>query len=99
MRARVTQHEDRVRGDLERGVVHASLHVSVVLEDDRGPGVVEQVGRGGEMLDDGAAGRKVAVQDGETGFGRKRVLPAPDHPLVEVGDVELGSRRGSCRWT
>src|SRR5580693_408540 len=54
LRSGVTQDQHRVGGDVQRRVVDAFGQVVVVVEDDRGTGVLEQAPFGGDVLDDRA---------------------------------------------
>ena len=83
----VAEHENRVGADVEPGIVDATLHVPVVLEDDRGPRVAQEMRRCGEMLDHSPVRCQVSAQDGEATVFRQRVLAGPDDPLVVDGGL------------
>lgn len=84
-----------VRGEGQGRVVDGALHLLVVVEDDRGSGVAQQVRLGGDVLDDRAVGAEVAAQDGHPALLGQRVVALPDDVgVVDERPVELFAHRG-----
>ena len=79
----VLEHEHRVGGDGQRGVVDPLLEVVVVAEDDRGPRVPQEARLHRRVLDHGAARGQVAAQDRDPALGPSRRRPRRDHVVVE----------------
>jgi hypothetical protein len=71
--AAVLQHQDAGLVDVEVVVVDAGVEVGAVLEHHRAPGVLHQRGCGRAGLDDRAARRQVAAQDGDAGLFLERL--------------------------
>ena len=63
-------------------VVDAGVHVVVVLEDDRGASVGQQVWRRRGVLDDGSVGGEGAVEDRQAALLVHRVAQRADHVVV-----------------
>ena len=90
LRAGVAQHQHVRGGDVEALVVDRGLHRRIVVEDERRPGVAQQLGRAGARLDDAARGREVAAQHRERALGIDGGVDAADDVVVEhlgAGDV------------
>ncbi len=80
--ASVSQDENIVGGDLEIGVVNAIREIFNTVKDDRPAGVVYKDAGGGRVLDNGAIGREVAVEDRHRAFVLERRCEASDDILM-----------------
>ena len=78
----VAEDEDVVGGDVEVGIVDAIGQVFDAVEDDGAAGVAHEVRRCGGVLDDGAEGREIAVEDRHRAFGFERRGEAADDVLM-----------------
>jgi hypothetical protein len=96
----VTQHQDGVRGDVQGRVVDPFLHLVVVVEDDRGAGVLEKAGFGRDVLDDRAVGRQVPPEDRDPALAGQRRIGSPDDVVVIDRCVHyiFAERAGVHRW-
>ena len=74
-----------VRGDVEVVAVNDCLHRGVVIEHQRGPCVLVQMGRTGAGLDDAAIRSDIAPEHGQGAFGIDRVVERSDDIVVVDG--------------
>src|SRR4030095_12598632 len=87
LRPGIAQDQHRVLGDVEIVAVDRSLHRRIVVEYQRRPGVLQELGRAGRRFDDADVWGQVALQHRQRAFLVDRVADRAD----DVGVVDLGA--------
>ena len=96
LRARVAQHEHRVGGDVERGIVDPRRDVVDVLEHERGAAMAVQGGRRSRSFDHRAVRGEAPAQHGESRLLRERRRERRDHRgIMVLGRLVAARERGS----
>ena len=93
------EHQHRIGGHVEVGVVDACVEVLDRVEDDGVAAVTQQVRRGSGRLDQRTTRSEVAAENGDAALGDQRTdrgrmtSGIPDRGVVEVVDQRLPGHR------